>query len=108
MTSLWAPGLSEWALNPSTLVGGGAVLSSRVPDCQELLATELHSALALKLRTGPLRAAEADRVLEGFERSFAPGLVWTWRQSCRRTAPLFIGTIDQQALSSGPGMAIPT
>lgn len=38
-------------------------------------ATELHSALGLKVRTGALSTAEADRVLEGFERSLAPGLL---------------------------------
>ena len=37
--------------------------------------TELHSALGLKVRTGALSTAEADRVLEGFERSLAPGLL---------------------------------
>jgi predicted nucleic acid-binding protein len=39
-------------------------------------ATELHSALALKVRTGALSATEADRVLEVFESSLAPGLLW--------------------------------
>ena len=39
-------------------------------------ATELHSALALKVRTGALSATEADRVLEVFARSIAPGLLW--------------------------------
>jgi uncharacterized protein len=39
-------------------------------------ATELHSALALKVRTGALSATEADRVLEVFARSLAPGLLW--------------------------------
>jgi predicted nucleic acid-binding protein len=39
-------------------------------------ATELHSALALKVRTGALSTTEADRVLEGFERSLAPSLLW--------------------------------
>jgi predicted nucleic acid-binding protein len=37
--------------------------------------TELHSALALKVRTGALSRAEADRALEGFERSLAPSLL---------------------------------
>jgi len=37
--------------------------------------TELHSALALKVRTGALSPAEADRVLDGFERSLAPALL---------------------------------
>jgi hypothetical protein len=39
-------------------------------------ATELHSALALKVRTGALSATDADRVLEVFESSLAPGLLW--------------------------------
>ncbi len=39
-------------------------------------ATELHSALALKVRTGALSTTEADRVLEVFEGSLAPGLLW--------------------------------
>ena len=39
-------------------------------------ATELHSALALKVRTGALSATEADRVLEVFDSSLAPGLLW--------------------------------
>jgi len=39
-------------------------------------ATELHSALALKVRTGALSTTEADRVLEGFERNLAPSLLW--------------------------------
>ena len=39
-------------------------------------ATELHSALALKVRTGALSTTEADRVLEVFESSLAPGLLW--------------------------------
>jgi uncharacterized protein len=38
--------------------------------------TELHSALALKVRSGALHAAEADRVLAGFEQTLAPGLLW--------------------------------
>jgi len=38
-------------------------------------ATELHSALGLKVRTGALSTAEADRVLEGFERTLAPSLL---------------------------------
>lgn len=37
--------------------------------------TELHSALALKVRTGALNAAEADRVLAGFEQTLAPALL---------------------------------
>ena len=37
--------------------------------------TELHSALALKVRVGALSAAEADGVLDGFERSLAPALL---------------------------------
>jgi uncharacterized protein with PIN domain len=39
-------------------------------------ATELHSALALKVRTGALSTTEADRVLEVFESSLAPGVLW--------------------------------
>ena len=37
--------------------------------------TELHSALALRVCTGALNPAEADRVLDGFERSLAPALL---------------------------------
>lgn len=39
-------------------------------------ATALHSALALKVRSGVLNAAETDRVLAGFEQTLAPGLLW--------------------------------
>jgi predicted nucleic acid-binding protein len=39
-------------------------------------ATELHSALALKVRSGALSTTDADRVLEVFESSLAPGLLW--------------------------------
>jgi uncharacterized protein with PIN domain len=38
--------------------------------------TELHSALALKVRSDALHASEADRVLAGFEQTLAPGLLW--------------------------------
>lgn len=37
--------------------------------------TELHAALTLKVRTGALSSAQADRVLEGFEQSLAPSLL---------------------------------
>jgi prevent-host-death family protein len=36
----------------------------------------LHSALALKVRTGALSATEPDRALEVFASSLAPGLLW--------------------------------
>jgi len=38
-------------------------------------ATELHSALGLKVRTGALSPLQAEAVLEGFERSLAPGFL---------------------------------
>ena len=37
--------------------------------------TELHSALGLKVRTKALSQAQAETVLQGFERSLAPGLL---------------------------------
>ncbi|MCS5698480.1 type II toxin-antitoxin system VapC family toxin [Cyanobium sp. FGCU-52] len=37
--------------------------------------TELHSALGLKVRTKALSASQAEAVLQGFERSLAPGLL---------------------------------
>ena len=37
--------------------------------------TELHSALGLKVRTKALSQEQAEAVLEGFERSLAPGLL---------------------------------
>jgi len=37
--------------------------------------TELHSALGLKVRTKALIQAQAEAVLQGFERSLAPGLL---------------------------------
>jgi len=37
--------------------------------------TELHSALGLKVRTKALSHAQAETVLQGFERSLAPGLL---------------------------------
>jgi predicted nucleic acid-binding protein len=37
--------------------------------------TELHSALGLKVRTKALSQAQAEAVLQGFERSLAPGLL---------------------------------
>jgi predicted nucleic acid-binding protein len=39
-------------------------------------ANELHSALALKVCSGALSTTDADRVLEVFESSLAPGLLW--------------------------------
>jgi hypothetical protein len=36
--------------------------------------TELHSALALKVRTGALSPTQADGVLEGVAQSLSPGL----------------------------------
>ena len=38
-------------------------------------ATELHSALGLKVRTKALSPSQAEAVLQGFERSLAPGLL---------------------------------
>jgi hypothetical protein len=38
-------------------------------------ATELHSALGLKVRTGALNPSQAEVVLEGFERSLAPAFL---------------------------------
>lgn len=38
-------------------------------------ATELHSALGLKVRTGALSPSQAEAVLEGFQRSLAPGFL---------------------------------
>jgi len=38
-------------------------------------ATELHSALGLKVRTKALTPSQAEAVLQGFERSLAPGLL---------------------------------
>jgi len=38
-------------------------------------ATELHSALRLKVRTRALTLSQAEAVLQGFERSLAPGLL---------------------------------
>jgi predicted nucleic acid-binding protein len=38
-------------------------------------ATELHSALGLKVRTQALSPEQADAVLQGFERHLAPGLL---------------------------------
>ncbi|AFY29590.1 type II toxin-antitoxin system VapC family toxin [Cyanobium gracile] len=38
-------------------------------------ATELHSALGMKVRTGALSPLQAEAVLEGFERSLAPGFL---------------------------------
>jgi len=40
-----------------------------------LSVTELHSALGLKVRTKALSQAQAEAVLQGFERSLAPGLL---------------------------------
>jgi predicted nucleic acid-binding protein len=37
--------------------------------------TEIHSALGLKLRTKALSPVQAEGVLQGFERSLAPGLL---------------------------------
>jgi predicted nucleic acid-binding protein len=37
--------------------------------------TELHSALGMKVRTRALSQAQAEAVLQGFERSLAPGLL---------------------------------
>ena len=37
--------------------------------------TELHSALGLKVRTKALSPSQAEAVLQGFERSLAPGLL---------------------------------
>lgn len=37
--------------------------------------TELHSALCLKVRTKALSQTQAETVLQGFERSLAPGLL---------------------------------
>ena len=37
--------------------------------------TELHSALGLKVRTKALNPSQAEAVLQGFERSLAPGLL---------------------------------
>jgi len=37
--------------------------------------TEIHSALGLKVRTKALSASQAEAVLQGFERSLAPGLL---------------------------------
>ncbi|MBC1262373.1 type II toxin-antitoxin system VapC family toxin [Synechococcus sp. BSF8S] len=37
--------------------------------------TELHSALGLKVRTKALTQAQAEAVLQGYERSLAPGLL---------------------------------
>ena len=37
--------------------------------------TELHSALGLKVRTKALGLSQAEAVLQGFERSLAPGLL---------------------------------
>ena len=37
--------------------------------------TELHSALGLKVRTKALNQPQAEAVLQGFERSLAPGLL---------------------------------
>ena len=37
--------------------------------------TELHSTLGLKVRTKALSQAQAEAVLQGFERSLAPGLL---------------------------------
>ena len=37
--------------------------------------TELHSALSLKVRTRALSQAQAEAVMQGFERSLAPGLL---------------------------------
>ena len=37
--------------------------------------TEFHSALGLKVRTSALNQAQAETVLQGFERSLAPGLL---------------------------------
>jgi uncharacterized protein len=38
-------------------------------------ATELHSALGLKVRTGALTPAQAEQVLQAFEHSLAPALL---------------------------------
>ncbi|MCP9930588.1 type II toxin-antitoxin system VapC family toxin [Cyanobium sp. AMD-g] len=38
-------------------------------------ATELHSALGLKVRTGALGPAQAEAVLHGIERTLAPGFL---------------------------------
>jgi hypothetical protein len=44
-------------------------------------ATELLSALGLKVRTGALSPSQAEAVLEGFERSLAPGFLMLEVQS---------------------------
>jgi predicted nucleic acid-binding protein len=38
-------------------------------------ATEIHSALGLKVRSGALKPAQAEQVLQGFEHSLAPALL---------------------------------
>lgn len=37
--------------------------------------TELHSALGLKVRSNAMNQAQAEAILQGFERSLAPGLL---------------------------------
>ena len=66
------------ALTPEAHSGAAAAFLEQAPAPLAISpwsATELHSALGLKVRTGALSPLQAEAVLEGFERSLAPGLL---------------------------------
>jgi predicted nucleic acid-binding protein len=66
------------ALTPEAHSGAAAAFLEQAPAPLAIspwCATELHSALGMKVRTGALSPAQAEAVLEGFERSLAPGFL---------------------------------
>ena len=66
------------SLTPETQAGIAAAFLEQATAplaISPLSATELHSALGLKVRTKALNPAQAETVLHGFERTLAPGFL---------------------------------